>query len=84
MTDSRQPETREVKGDDTIKRSGGFSPIVDTVQALGGPAAIAAGAGIATKHVKDVVVAKIQADAQVEVARLENGYPQEGGAHRAE
>jgi hypothetical protein len=32
----------------------------------------------------DVKIAKISADAAVEVARLNNGYPQEGGAHRAD
>ncbi len=57
---------------------------METVQALGDPTAFATAAGLAAKQVKDVVVAKIQAHAQVEVARIENGYRQEGGAHRAD
>jgi len=34
--------------------------------------------------VKDIFVAKIQANAQVEVARIENGYRPEGGRHAAD
>lgn len=77
--------TREVpNGDPVIARSGEFSEIVDAVQALGGPAAVVSGVGYMAKQAKDVIVAQIQANAQVEVARIENGYRPEGGAHRAD
>jgi hypothetical protein len=54
----------------------------------GAVGAAVGGAGVLADKVvdaiKDVTVAKIQAEAQVEVARLENGYPLDGGAHRAD
>ena len=92
MTDTPQEtrevsryETRVVSSDTSIERSGeSFGLIVDVVHAIGGPAAIATGAGYVAKQAKDIIVAKIQANAQVEVARIENGYSQDGGAHRAD
>ena len=77
-------ETRVTSFESTIERSGQFGAIADAVQALGGPAAIAGGVGYVAKQAKDVIVAKIQAGAQVEVARIENGYRPDGGAHRAD
>jgi hypothetical protein len=80
MTEAMPQETREVSPTNYIERSDGSitESLLTTVQALGGPAAIAG----AAKFAKDVVVAKIQANAHVEVARIENGDPTEGGAHR--
>jgi hypothetical protein len=47
--------------------------------------AVAAGAAFVAKQAKDVIVAKIQAHAQVTVARIEAGLPEDGGGkHRAE
>lgn len=82
-------ETREVSHDDSVQiggelRHGDFSLITDALQALG-PTGIAAAAGYAAKQAKDVVVAKIQANAQVKVARIENDRPEHGGGrHRDE
>jgi len=78
MTDY-PPQTSEASGEprEVLACSGEFNAILETVQALGGPAA-------AVVTVVQVAVAKIQADAQVEVARIENGYRPEGGVHRAD
>jgi hypothetical protein len=40
--------------------------------------------GTVVDGVKSIRVARVQADVAVEVARLENGYPTVGGAHRAD
>jgi hypothetical protein len=77
-------ETRVASFDHTVERSGQFGAIAEAVQALGGPAAVAGGVGYVAKQAKDVIVAKIQANTQVEVARIENGYRPDGGAHRAD
>jgi hypothetical protein len=74
-------QTREVSGEQTAQRSGQFGIINDAIQAVGGPAA----AAMVAKGAKDVIVAKINANKDVKVARIENGRPEHGGGrHRAD
>ena len=86
-------ETRENQSLDLTRSDPTVIPSAwDTVQALGGPTAIVTSVGITAKYVKDiangvvadVMVAKIEANAKIEVARIENGYRMEGGEHRAD
>ena len=76
MSEPSAYRTREHPGGDDreFSRSGeSWQAIADTVNALGGPAVIGGAALGVAKHAKDVVVAKIQANAQVEVAKIQSG-----------
>jgi hypothetical protein len=78
MTEPNPVETRVQSGEAVEARSKTLQDVLSTVESLGGPAAAA---GVA-KLAKDVVVAKIQATAQIEVAKIQSGRPSAGGAHR--
>ena len=84
MAEPTPHETRERVTESGIERS-----IVDAVMQV---ASNAAAYGVPTAYVtgkvvdavKSIRVGRVQADAAVEVARPENGYPMDGGAHRSD